>query len=83
MADRSRSLEFMEDSFVTKRLQQLRQTRNNLTREFLMKSEHDRSDPAEPEHLRTLRLIGAIGALLAVLGIAILVFWFLIRAPRF
>ena len=32
---------------------------------------------------RTLRLIGAVAALLAVLGLAMLVFWFVIRFPRF
>jgi hypothetical protein len=35
------------------------------------------------EPMRTLRLIGAGAALLAVLGLAILVFWFVIRFPRF
>jgi hypothetical protein len=49
----------------------------------LMKPERNRSDPAGPDSMRTLRLIGATAALLAVLGIAILVFWFVIRAPRF
>ena len=38
---------------------------------------------AERDPIRTLRLIGAIAALLAILGIAILVFWFVIRLPRF
>jgi hypothetical protein len=32
---------------------------------------------------RTLRLVGAAAAILAVLGIAILVFWLVIRLPRF
>jgi hypothetical protein len=48
-----------------------------------MKPERNRSDPAGSDSMRTLRLIGATAALLAVLGIAILVFWFVIRAPRF
>jgi high-affinity Fe2+/Pb2+ permease len=33
--------------------------------------------------MRTLHLIGASAALLAALGLAILVFWFVIRFPRF
>jgi hypothetical protein len=37
----------------------------------------------ERDQMRTFRLIGAIAALLAVLGIAILVFWLMIRLPRF
>ena len=37
----------------------------------------------EPDAMRTFRLIGAIAAFLAVLGLAILVLWFVIRAPRF
>jgi hypothetical protein len=37
----------------------------------------------ERDQMRTFRLIGAVAALLAVLGIAILVFWFVIRFPRF
>ncbi|HVS20894.1 MAG TPA: hypothetical protein VHD88_03555 [Pyrinomonadaceae bacterium] len=48
-----------------------------------MKPERNRSGPAERDSMRTLRLIGATAAFLAVLGIAILVFWFVIRAPRF
>ena len=43
----------------------------------------NRAGPAEPDPTRTLRLIGATAAFLALLGIAILVFWFVIRAPRF
>jgi hypothetical protein len=35
------------------------------------------------EPMRTLRLIGASAALLTALGLAILVFWFVIRFPRF
>jgi hypothetical protein len=38
---------------------------------------------AKREPIRTFRLIGAVAALLAVLGIAILVFWLMIRLPRF
>jgi hypothetical protein len=38
---------------------------------------------AEPDRMRTLRLIGATAAFLAVVGIAIMVFWFILRAPRF
>ena len=37
----------------------------------------------KPDPLRTLRLVGAVAAFLAVLGIVILRFWFIIRAPRF
>ena len=33
--------------------------------------------------IRIFRLIGAAEALLAALGIALLVFWFVIRLPRF
>ena len=33
--------------------------------------------------IQTIRLIGAVAALLAVLGIALLVFWLVIRFPRF
>jgi hypothetical protein len=33
--------------------------------------------------MRTFRLFGAVAALVAVLGIAALVFWLLIRLPRF
>jgi len=49
----------------------------------LMKPERNRSDPAERDSMRKLRLIGAIAAFLAVLGIVILVFWLMIRWPRF
>jgi hypothetical protein len=38
---------------------------------------------ADGDRIRTLRLIGAVAALLAVLGLAMLVFWFVIRFPRF
>jgi hypothetical protein len=48
-----------------------------------MKPERKHSGPSEPDPLRTLRLIGATAAFLAVLGIAIMVFWLIIRAPRF
>jgi len=48
-----------------------------------MKPERNHSGPSERDRLRTLRLIGATAAFLAVIGIAIMVFWFIIRAPRF
>jgi hypothetical protein len=48
-----------------------------------MKPERNHSSPSEPGPMRTLRLIGATAAFLDVLGISILVFWFVIRAPRF
>jgi hypothetical protein len=38
---------------------------------------------ANDESTRMLRLVGGIAAFLAVLGIVALVFWWLIRAPRF
>ena len=41
------------------------------------------SKNGEGDQIRTLRLIGAVAALVAVLGIAILVFWLMIRLPRF
>jgi len=37
----------------------------------------------EHDQMRGLRLIGATAALLAVIGIAILVFWLVVRLPRF
>jgi hypothetical protein len=48
-----------------------------------MKPKSNRSGGAEPDLMRTLRLVGAAAAILAVLGIAILVFWLIIRVPRF
>jgi hypothetical protein len=48
-----------------------------------MKPERHHSGPEEPDPMRTLHLSGAIAAFLAVLGIAIMVVWFVIRAPRF
>jgi hypothetical protein len=48
-----------------------------------MKSEQKRSRRGESDPLRSLRFVGAIAAFLAVLGIAIMVFWYLLRAPRF
>jgi magnesium-transporting ATPase (P-type) len=48
-----------------------------------MKSEHKHSQRGESDPLRWLRFIGAAAAFLAVLGIAIMVFWYVLRAPRF
>lgn len=48
-----------------------------------MKPEGSHSGRAESDPMRTLRLVGAAAAILAVLGIAIMVFWFIFRAPRF
>jgi len=48
-----------------------------------MKSEPKHPGPSERDPLRTFRLIGATAAFLAVLGIAMMVVWFFIRAPRF
>lgn len=48
-----------------------------------MKPERNPSGRPEPDPMRTIRLIGAAAAFLAVLAIAIMVLWFVIRAPRF
>jgi hypothetical protein len=48
-----------------------------------VKSEHKHSQRGESDPLRWLRFIGAVAAFLAVLGIAIMVFWYVLRAPRF
>jgi hypothetical protein len=48
-----------------------------------VKSEQKHSQRGESDPLRWLRLIGAVAAFLAVLGIAIMVFWYVLRAPRF
>lgn len=37
----------------------------------------------ERDPIRIFRLIGAAAALLAVLGIALLLFWLVLRFPRF
>ena len=37
----------------------------------------------EHDSMRTFRLIGGIAAFLAVLGLAILLFWLMVRLPRF
>jgi hypothetical protein len=48
-----------------------------------VKSEQEHSRQGEPDPLRWLRFMGAIAAFVAVLGIAIMVFWYVLRAPRF
>lgn len=48
-----------------------------------MKSKPEHSRPGESDPLRSLRVIGAVAAFLAVLGIAIIIFWYVLRAPRF
>ena len=48
-----------------------------------MKSKQKHSRRGESDPLRWLRFVGAVAAFLAVLGIAIMVFWYLMRAPRF
>jgi hypothetical protein len=48
-----------------------------------VKSEQEHSRQGESDPLRWLRVMGAVAAFLAVLGIAIMVFWYVLRAPRF
>lgn len=48
-----------------------------------MKSEQEHFRRGESDPLRWLRFIGAVAAFLAVLGIAMMVFWYVLRAPRF
>jgi hypothetical protein len=48
-----------------------------------VKSEEKHSRRGESDPLRWLRFIGAVAAFLAALGIAIMVFWFVLRFPRF
>ncbi len=48
-----------------------------------MKPKDKPADRREADPVRTLRLVGATAAILAVLGIAIVVLWFVVRAPRF
>ena len=50
---------------------------------ILVKSEQEHSQHGESDPLRWLRYAGAVAAFLAVLGIAIVVFWYVLRAPRF
>ena len=49
----------------------------------LVKSEQQHSRQGESDPLRWLRYAGAVAAFLAVLGLAIMVFWYVLRAPRF
>lgn len=48
-----------------------------------VKSEQQDFNQGESDPLRWLRFAGAVAAFLAVLGIAIMVFWYVLRAPRF
>jgi hypothetical protein len=48
-----------------------------------VKSEQKHSRRGATDPLRWLRVIGAVAAFVAVLGIAIMVFWYVLRAPRF
>jgi hypothetical protein len=48
-----------------------------------VKSEEKHSRRGESDPLWWLRFIGAVAAFLAALGIAIMVFWFVLRFPRF
>ena len=48
-----------------------------------VKSEQEHSRQGESNPFRRLRFIGAVAAFLAVLGLAIMLFWYVLRAPRF
>jgi hypothetical protein len=50
----------------------------------MMTIKPDRDAPRpKPDGMRILLIIGGVAAFLAVLGLVIMVFWYIFRAPRF